>query len=215
VEDSGQQTIALSGIDDGNNGLDQDIAITASSSDVSIIPHPTINYIPNGTSGSLSYTPLSNANGTVTVTVTVTDDGGTENGGINTTVISFEVTINPVNDPPVAGAGPNVMTTAGLQVTLDGSGSYDPEGDSLYFSWIAPEGIALADSTAMDQTFITPDACGTINYIFSLTVSDGLLDSPPDTVVITVSPASTTIYAAGNPVVCPGIPVQLLAPAGY
>lgn len=214
AEDSGQQTVQLTGISDGNEGLEQNISITASSSDASIIPDPIVNYIPNATTGSLNYTPLPNANGTVTIIVTVMDDGGTANGGINTTQISFQVAVLAVNDQPVAMAGNDTTTAGGLTVTLNGSGSYDPDGDSLYFSWIAPAGIVLDDSTAILPSFTAPDTCGAISYMFRLLVNDGTLNSPPDTVIINSLPASTDIYSAGDPVVCPGIPLQLIAPSG-
>ena len=33
-------------------------------------------------------------------TITVKDDGGVLNGGIDSTTVSFNATVNPVNDPP-------------------------------------------------------------------------------------------------------------------
>jgi Bacterial Ig domain len=61
---------------------------------------------PNGT---LSYTPADNANGTATVSVTLHDDGGTANGGDDTSdTKTFTITVNPVNDAPnfTKGADP-------------------------------------------------------------------------------------------------------------
>jgi len=56
---------------------------------------------PNGT---LSYTTAPDANGTAIVTVTLSDDGGTTNGGVDTTTPpqTFTITVTPVNDPPIA-----------------------------------------------------------------------------------------------------------------
>src|SRR5262249_13602088 len=34
------------------------------------------------------------------ITVTITDDGGTDSGGIDTTVQTFAIIVKPVNDPP-------------------------------------------------------------------------------------------------------------------
>ena len=47
---------------------------------------------------------LPNQSGTATITVTVVDNGGTANGGINTSSQIFTVTVNPVNQPPTINA---------------------------------------------------------------------------------------------------------------
>lgn len=59
--------------------------------------------------GTLTFQTAANANGTATVTVTVTDDGGTANGGADTTTRTFQIVVDPVNDAPqgaVALSGP-------------------------------------------------------------------------------------------------------------
>lgn len=51
--------------------------------------------------GTLSYTPAPDANGSATVTVSLSDDGGTANGGSDTSSEqTFTITVNPVNDGP-------------------------------------------------------------------------------------------------------------------
>jgi predicted outer membrane repeat protein len=68
--------------------------------------------------GILTYTPASNAAGFVTVSVTLSDDGGTANGGQNTSPVqTFTITINQVNDAPSFTKGPDqtVNNDAGLQ----------------------------------------------------------------------------------------------------
>ena len=50
---------------------------------------------PNGT---LTYTPAADANGTATVTVQIHDNGGTANGGVDTSAIqTFTITVTAVN----------------------------------------------------------------------------------------------------------------------
>jgi hypothetical protein len=71
-----------------------------------------------GTNGKLTFTPAANANGSATVTVTAHDDGGTANGGNDTSApASFTLTIDPVNDPPSFTKGPDqsVLSLAGAQ----------------------------------------------------------------------------------------------------
>ena len=58
-----------------------------------------------GASGTLTFTPLSTASGTATVTVFAQDNGGTANGGVDTSATqTFTLTVTvPPNTAPVAG----------------------------------------------------------------------------------------------------------------
>ncbi len=87
------------------------------------------------------------------------------------------------NSPPVADAGPDQAVPVGSTVQVDGSGSTDAEGDQLSYSWIAPEGVTLSDSTRARPTF-TASVGG--RYRISLVVNDGIANSEPDEVVVTV-----------------------------
>ena len=72
--------------------------------------------------GSLSFTPTANASGTAIVSVYVMDNGGTLNGGDDTSVTkTFTITVNPVNDVPsfTVGANQSVAEDAGAQ-TVNG-----------------------------------------------------------------------------------------------
>jgi hypothetical protein len=51
--------------------------------------------------GTLSYTPAANANGSATITLNLQDNGGTANGGVDTSASqTFTITVNAVNDAP-------------------------------------------------------------------------------------------------------------------
>ncbi len=51
--------------------------------------------------GALTFTPAANASGAALVTVTLKDDGGTANGGVDTSAAkTFTITVTPVNDVP-------------------------------------------------------------------------------------------------------------------
>jgi len=69
---------------------------------------------------------------------------------------------------------------------LDGSGSYDPDGDSIGYHWsqISGPSVTLSDTNVVDPTF-TPTIKG--NYEFELLVDDGSLSSSPDTVLVSVN----------------------------
>src|SRR5207237_814220 len=85
--------------------------------------------------GTLSYTLAANANGSATVTVTVHDDGGTTNGGADTSSAqTFTITVTPVNDAPVAvNDAYTVNEDAILTVAAPGvlSNDTDAEGNPL------------------------------------------------------------------------------------
>ena len=88
----------------------------------------------------------------------------------------------PAPGSPVANAGPDIGNIRpGQTITLDGSTSFDPEGDPLTYSWFlsTPVGSAavLANPTSVRPTF-TIDRDG--DYVAQLIVNDGLLNSAPD-----------------------------------
>lgn len=93
------------------------------------------------------------------------------------------------NAPPVAVAGQDINVYLGGLVTLDGSASYDPEGDPIVaYNWaveLVPAG-SNATLTATDtvMTTFSPDVVG--DYVVSLTVSDGVNISIADEVFIRV-----------------------------
>lgn len=107
------------------------------------------------------------------------------------------VVITSVNARPVAEAGPDQSVTTDTPVTLEGGGSYDPNGDLLYYSWSLlqkPEGSAtnLSDPSAVRPTLV-PDRTG--QYVAQLEVNDGRASSAPDNVTVTAWPS--VIYVPG------------------
>ena len=105
-------------------------------------------------------------------------------GTVNSTPDS--VIISSDNVRPVANAGPDQSNIApNILITLDGSQSFDANGDSLTYSWslTKPDGSAavLLSTTTVSPTF-TVDRAG--NYVAQLIVNDGTVSSIPDSVVI-------------------------------
>jgi hypothetical protein len=105
---------------------------------------------------------------------------------------SVAITASAPNPIPVADAGANQSVVIGTLVTLDGSGSFDSNGDSLTYlwSWISiPQGSAptLSNPISVKPSF-APDVAG--EYVVSLVVNDGTSDSPVATVVVTASLAN-------------------------
>jgi LmbE family N-acetylglucosaminyl deacetylase len=91
---------------------------------------------------------------------------------------------------PVANAGSNQTVQPGATVTLNGSGSSDPNRKTLTYQWTQTGGTAvtLSSSTAVQPTFTAPSSPGTLT--FQLVVSNGTSSSSPATVAITVGTTS-------------------------
>jgi len=77
-------------------------------------------------------------------------------------------------------------------ITLDGSGSFDPNGDSITYSWTQTgfgglPAVTLSDDTAESLTFEAPDIAATVDLIFDLIVtnSQGLASTDSVTIEIT------------------------------
>jgi len=96
------------------------------------------------------------------------------------------VVIDTANTRPVADAGLDNAVLAGTPAVLDGTGSSDPDGDPFSFFWAitaAPAGSTAAlDDPAAARPRFTPDLAG--DYLVQLIVSDGNLDSAPDTALV-------------------------------
>lgn len=89
--------------------------------------------------------------------------------------------------PVAVATGPGTAFVNDL-VTLDGSGSFDADGDALSYAWtvrVAPDGSSavLSDAAAVMPTF-TPDAKG--SYVFDLVVSDAVFTSSVASIALDV-----------------------------
>ncbi len=101
----------------------------------------------------------------------------------------------PPNQPPVAVAGPDQTLndadgTGSESVTLDSSGSYDPDGSIVSYEW-------TEDSTVLgtDALVTTDFDTGTHAVTLTVTDNDGATDS--DDVVVTVNPNQGPTADAG------------------
>jgi len=90
------------------------------------------------------------------------------------------------NKAPIAYSGTSQTVNENSLVTLDGSGSIDPDKDALTYLWTAPSGITLSSVTDPKPTFTAPEVATDQNYIFDLLVNDGKVNSAVSQVTITV-----------------------------
>lgn len=144
--------------------------------------------------GTLTYTPAANANGTATVTVTLKDNGGTANGGVDTSAPqTFTITLTAVNDAPsfTKGADQTVNEDAGAQTvnwaTAISAGPANELGQTLTFQVTDNTNLALFSAgpaiDASGRLTYTPaaDASGTATITINLKDSGGVLNGGVDT----------------------------------
>jgi hypothetical protein len=148
------------------------------------------------TSALVTYTPNGNFNGSDSFTFQVND------GSVDSNIATVSITVNPINDAPVANAGPDQSALVNDMVTLDGSGSSDADGHllNLNFIWFfvsvpADSAAELEITDPVYPTFVL-DVPGT--YVVKLIVNDENLDSEPDTVRITTYNPEAGISPAIN-----------------
>ena len=124
VEDSGVRTAVgwASNISAGPLESSQLLTFTVTNNNNALFAvQPAI--APNGT---LTFTPALNVSGTAKATVVLMDDGGTANGGKNTSAVqTFTINVSSANDAPVftKGADQTVLEESGAQ-----SVHYEPRG---------------------------------------------------------------------------------------
>ncbi|MBX3745477.1 MAG: LamG domain-containing protein [Verrucomicrobiae bacterium] len=106
----------------------------------------------------------------------------------------------PANRSPVAVArGPSMgVPIAGARVHLDGTGSFDPDGDPIAYEWtqVAGPTVALDGSSTAAPSFVAPDLPGETAFRFRLVVRDATLASEPAEATV----VSVPVVAAPAPV---------------
>lgn len=119
---------------------------------------------------------------------------------------------SPVNPPPTAEAGDDLIAIAGTTVTLDGSGSSDPGGGTVTYLWKQMGGgptVAFSNVLVANPTFIAPMVVQDIGLAFELTVTDGGGLTARSTVRVTVSHQAPVADAGGARTVTAGTTVTL------
>jgi len=101
-------------------------------------------------------------------------------GCIDNVVLSVPA-VGPVI-PPIAEAGDDIVADANEVVTLDGSGSSDPDGQIIKYTWKRlPDGVIIYSGS--DPTCQTR-ALGRVEEVIELTVTDNSMATATDTLKI-------------------------------
>ena len=124
--------------------------------------------------------------GMLTIVVTATDDGDPPASA----EARFTLHVAEVNDAPTASAGEDQTVPAAGAVTLDGSGSHDPEGEPLRFAWgqTGEPSVEITGAETAAPTFVAPASLSAdTELVFTLVVTDVAgAESEPDSVSVRV-----------------------------
>ncbi|HWN68428.1 MAG TPA: M36 family metallopeptidase [Haliangium sp.] len=120
------------------------------------------------------------------------------------------------NLAPVASAGPDLTVPGGSEVILDASGSSDPEGRDVAFTWTQSEGpaVALGDVRSAITSFVAPVVAVDTLLRFTVSVNDRALQGADTVDVLVLAPVLAAPDAgpgspdagAGAPDAGPGVP---------
>lgn len=121
----------------------------------------------------------------------------TNDKGVSSTSDSVDITVNPLNQKPIAHAGATQTVQSGTTVQLDGSASSDPDNDdSISYTWSQTGGtpsVTLNNSSNEQPSFVAPVVTEDTELTFQLVVTDNHgLSSEPATVRVTVQPIPNT-----------------------
>lgn len=205
-EDAATQVVNLSGISAGV----LPIVATATSNNPGLIPNPAVSYTSPSATGSISFQPLADANGSALVTVTVTDGAGTS------VARSFSVNVLPVNDAPSFAAinPPTSVQDQGPQTVVNwanfNSGPANEAGQSVLAYTVTnvsnPSLFAVLPSIANNGTltYTAADfAAGTATFTVVVrdnggTANGGVDLSAPQTFTIRVEQVAVVQFAAAT-----------------
>ena len=148
--------------------------------------------------------PTSSAGATLVFSLVVTDDDGAES-----TPDEVVIRVTSHNVQPIANAGDDQSVDENTLVTLDGTGSSDPDFHTLSYSWTltefptldsSPEIPQLSDPTVASPTFTAPEVVGGISLVYTLTVTDNAEapKSHTDTVRININNVAGGMSAADD-----------------
>ncbi|MFN9720992.1 MAG: hypothetical protein ACK58L_20030 [Planctomycetota bacterium] len=152
-----QQTVNLSGITD-SVGQNRPLSVTATSSNTTLIPTPSVSYVSPGQTGTLNFTPVAGQSGNATITVLVTDGG-------------------PDNNLATPGDNVTVPSVFYVEVTSTVSTFTSPSASAPQrptFSWTPVSGAALYQLTVTNLSTGVANVVNTIVSATSFTPSSDL-----------------------------------------
>lgn len=160
-----------------------------------------VTWIPNATVSQPKFVaPQVAGDQQMVIRLTVTGCGG-ETSTTTGTITIKDITAPPANTKPTAIASANPpIASEGVTVTLNGSGSTDPENNPLTYAWTQTGGppVTLSDAGAAQPTFVAPNltnpAGATLTFDLRVTDTGGLFSDT--SVVVNVLFANDSPFAS-------------------
>jgi len=175
-----QQTIVLSGITPGSEAT-QTVVLSVTSTNPALFSQLGVFPIAGGTTGQLNYTIAPNASGTAVVTVTVKDNGGIANGGVDTYVTTFNITVNSLpNVNIVSNVGTNITKGVTAQLTATAGGTTYSWTGATTVTGASPGIIGAANTSTLNAR---PTATST----YTCTVTNAAGCTTVQTITLNVS----------------------------
>jgi len=205
---SGTHTVPLTGIGAGATNEVQTLTVTATSSNPTLIPNPTVNYTSPQSTGTLSFSPVAKGFGAAIVSVTVSD-GQETNGTVSQSFVVI-VTQNVAIDDLYTNVtvAPNNFFRCALVPPFTNSDRIrfnlpvdSPEGTRIstrkgvsYFSW-APSS-AQASTTNLISVSLTDNTTPSLNtnLYLRITVLDYLSVIPAPAAVMAGQTTTIPLY---------------------
>jgi hypothetical protein len=192
LEDTAISGISLTATDHEDAPCSFDI--TATTTDLTLIPNENITYTCNAGTYQFAITPLADQNGVATVIITLTDSLGL------TASTQFDLTVTATNDAPVlANPISNRIATEGTAYayTIPSNTFVDVDsGDILTYTATQSNGNALPGWLSFDpstQTFSgMPTSIDVGSITITITATDGSAESISDTFVLNVNNTNTS-----------------------
>ena len=137
----------------------------------------------SGTPPEITYTPNPDFSGPDSFTFIAND------GSDDSLPVIVSINVNPVNDSPVADdQSIETVEDASIALTLTAA---DIDGDDVTFTISTPPENGNLTGVTPDLIY-TPNPNFNSTDTFMFTVNDGIIDSPPATVTVTVTPINDT-----------------------
>jgi len=160
-----------------------------------LIENPASGNVEILTGGRCRYTPFADFSGTDVFTYQISDSSNASS------TAQVDVTVEPVNDSPVA-SDDSFSTTVGTNASFSPlSNDIDPEGDSLILSIITAPANGSVTVQSDGSILYTPQADFSGSDYFTYLITDNSGDSDAASVYVTVAPMAAVFKAVTDALV--------------